>query len=521
MTSSTRPSGSAAAGDEPPPLRGSRLGAAVTALMMGVFLAALDGAILASALPTIVSEFDGTEHIAWVVTSYILFQTMTTPIWGKLGDLFGRKRIFMIAIATFFCGSLLSGTSGSLWALIGFRALQGVGAGGLMVNAQATIADLVEPARRSTFLAINSSVFGATSVIGPLIGGFLVDALDWRWIFYINIPIAIAALVLAATTIPARARRTSASIDYGGSLLLLGTVGSIVLLTSLGGTTIPWDSPVIPVLASAAVIGVALFIVRERRARDPIIPFRLFRDPTFRISTVLCVCAGVGMLGIGTFIPFYFQFVQGMTPTAAGLMQLPQTAGTLTGTMLTGRLFVRSRHAGSAAVAGGLLMTAGLVGLSSLGAGTPLWLAGAILVVYGLGLGTTMQLGLALSQNSAPHADVGAATAVATFSRQMGMAVGSALLGAVLAGALGSAFAAAGGEVPAGLTPADLARMDPAARAALVAPYAAGIHTVYTVAIGLGVATVATAAALFARGLLARRALRAMRTVAPPATLAD
>ncbi|MBO9627645.1 MAG: MFS transporter [Microbacterium sp.] len=514
MTSSTRDA-RPSADDDLPALHGSRLGAAITALMMGVFLAALDGAILASALPTIVSEFDATEHIAWVVTSYILFQTMTTPIWGKLGDLFGRKRIFMIAIATFFCGSLLSGASGSLWMLIGFRALQGIGAGGLMVNAQATIADLVEPARRSTYLAINSSIFGATSVIGPLIGGFLVDALDWRWIFYINIPVALAALILAALTIPQRTRRSSAAVDYLGALLLLCTVGSIILLTSLGGTTIPWSSPMIPVLGGVAALGATLFVLRERRAADPIIPPRLFRNATFRISTVLAACAGIGMLGIGTFIPFYFQFVQGMTPTTAGLMQLPQTAGMLTGNMLTGHLFVRSRHVGTVAIVGGLLMTAGLVGLSSLRADTPLWAAGVVLLVYGLGLGVTMQLGLALSQNSAPRADVGAATAVATFSRSMGMSLGSALLGAVLAGALAAAFAASGDQVPTDLTPADLALLDPVARARLVQPYASGIHTVYTVAIGLGVVTLTAAAALFLQGR------RAMRIVAPPATLVD
>ena len=323
------------------PLAGRALTTVFAALMLGMFLAALDQTIVSTALPTIVGDLGGLTHLSWVVTSYLLASTVSTPIYGKLGDMVGRKPVFLAAILIFLAGSMLAGLSQSMSELIGFRALQGAGAGGLMVSAQAIIADIVPPRQRGRYMGLIGSVFAVASVAGPLLGGFFVDQASWRWVFYVNMPVGALAILIVIFRLHLHTPHTRHHIDYLGATLLTGGVGALILLTTWGGNQYPWGSSTIVGLGIAGVALLAIFVWQERRAAEPIVPLTLFRSNVFNVSSAMAMTIGMAMFGAIIFIPLYLQLVYGISATASGLRMLPLMLGLLTASIASGRTISR------------------------------------------------------------------------------------------------------------------------------------------------------------------------------------
>ncbi|MDA0139573.1 MDR family MFS transporter [Solirubrobacter deserti] len=411
------------------------------ALMLGMFLAALDQTIVSTALPTIVGELGGLEHLSWVVTSYLLATTASTPLYGKLGDMYGRKPVFLVAIVIFLIGSVLSGLSQSMTELIAFRAVQGLGAGGLMVGAQAIIADVVPPRDRGRYMGLIGSVFAVASVAGPLLGGFFVDTLSWRWVFYVNLPVGVIAIAIIVFRLRLHTPATRHKIDYLGATLLTAGVSAIILVTTWGGSEYAWASPTIIGLAIAGVMLVALFIAQESRADEPIIPLNLFRSVVFSVASSLGFLIGLAMFGAITFIPLFLQLVYGVSPTSSGLRMLPLMAGLLSASIISGRTISRIGRYKPFPIAGCAVTACGMFLLSRLEVDTPPWLASVYMLVVGIGIGLTMQVLVLAVQNCAPPKDIGVATSAATFFRSMGGSLGVALFGAVFAARLANELA--------------------------------------------------------------------------------
>ncbi|MFJ9529183.1 MULTISPECIES: MDR family MFS transporter [unclassified Streptomyces] len=426
---------------------------AIGALLLGMLLAALDQTIVSTALPTIVSELGGLDHLSWVVTAYLLAATAATPLWGKLGDQYGRKKLFQTAIVIFLIGSALCGMAQNMPQLIGFRALQGLGGGGLMVLSMAIVGDIVTPRERGKYQGLFGAVFGVTSVLGPLLGGFFTETLSWRWVFYINLPIGVVALLVIAAVLHIPVHREKHTIDYLGTFLIASVATCLILVASLGGTTWAWGSVQIIALAVLAVVLLIAFVAVERRAAEPVLPLKLFRIRTFSLVAVISFIVGFAMFGAMTYLPTFLQVVHGITPTMSGVHMLPMVLGMLLTSTGSGQLVSRTGRWKVFPLAGTALTAAGLLLLHRLSPASSTWEMSLSFFVFGAGLGLVMQVLVLVVQNAVSYRDLGVATSGATFFRSIGASFGVAIFGTVftnrLTGQLDSALV--GRSLPPGV----------------------------------------------------------------------
>ncbi|MER0445381.1 MFS transporter [Streptomyces sp. Edi4] len=461
---------------------------AIGALLLGMLLAALDQTIVSTALPTIVSDLGGMEHLSWVVTAYMLASTAATPLWGKLGDQYGRKKLFQAAIVIFLIGSALCGVAQNMGQLIGFRALQGLGGGGLMVLSMAIVGDLVSPRERGKYQGLFGAVFGATSVLGPLLGGFFTEQLSWRWVFYINLPIGVVALLVIAAVLHIPARGTRHTIDYLGTFLIASVATCLVLVASLGGTTWPWASAQIIGLAVLGVVLLVAFVAVERRAVEPVLPLKLFRIRTFTLVALISFIVGFAMFGAMTYLPTFLQVVQGISPTMSGVHMLQMVLGMLLTSTASGQIVSRTGRWKAFPIAGTAITTVGLLLLHRLTETSSTWEMSVYFFVFGAGLGLVMQVLVLVVQNAVDYADLGVATSGATFFRSIGASFGVAIFGTIftnrLTGKLSDALA--GQRLPPGTGPGTIAadphtiaRIPPAARGPVLHAYSSSITDVF------------------------------------------
>jgi EmrB/QacA subfamily drug resistance transporter len=401
-------------------------------LMSGLFLAALDQSIVGVALPTIVSDLGGLEHLSWVVTAYLLASTASTPLWGKISDLRGRRPMFQTAIVVFLVGSLVAGLAGSMATMIAGRAVQGLGAGGLMALTMAIVGDAIPPRERGKYMGLLGAVFGVSSVAGPLLGGWLTDGPGWRWIFFVNIPIGLVSLGLTSYALRMKTVRRNHRIDYLGAALVVGAASALLLYTSWAGNAYGWAAPQSLGLLGLSVVLAAAFVWQERRAAEPIIPMHLFANRVFRYSAGYGAITGMAMFGAIIFLPIYLQIVRGMSPTQSGLAMIPMVAGILSTSVTSGIAVSRTGRYRIFPILGAAVLLGGLLLMTRLRVDTPYWQLAVAMFIIGAGLGLGMQVIVTAVQNSVDLRDMGVATSSMTFFRSMGGALGTAIFGAVL-----------------------------------------------------------------------------------------
>ena len=479
----------------------TRSGPSVTVVFAGLMLvmlmAALDQTIVATALPTIVGDLGGLTQISWVVTAYLLAQTVVTPLYGKLGDMLGRKVVLQFALVLFLIGSALCGLSQNMTELILFRGVQGLGGGGLMVSTMAAIGDVVSPRERGRYQGYFGAVFGVASVLGPLLGGALTSGVSWRAIFYVNLPIGVVAFGVLQATLPSRKSDEHQQIDYLGAALLAAALASLVLACTWGGTTFPWGSATIVGLFAAAVVLVGVFVWVELRAPEAVLPPALFKIRTFSVTSGIGLIVGFALFGSITYLSLYLQDVLGASPTAAGLQTLPLMLGLLLTSIGSGQIITRTGHYRMFPIVGTLIMVVGLALLSRLGVTTSRTVASAYMFVLGLGLGCVMQVLVLAVQNAVDYSQLGVATSGATLFRSIGGTVGTAVLGSIfnnrLDANLSAAFAGhsnaalAGASSSSSLTKTQLARLPPALHLGYLNAFTHSLSTVFEVAAGIGV----------------------------------
>ncbi|MGN8258381.1 MDR family MFS transporter [Pseudomonas sp. SMSB3] len=457
----------------------------LAALMLVMFLAALDQTIVSTALPTIVSDLGGLRWLSWVVTAYLLASTVVVPLYGKFGDLYGRKRVLQIAIGLFLLGSALCGLAQNMTQLIIFRALQGLGGGGLMVVAMAAIGDVIPPAERGRYQGLFGGVFGLATVVGPLVGGFLVEQLSWHWIFFINLPLGVVAVAVIGSVFQTQVAPVKHQIDYIGAVFLTIALGALVLLTSLGGSQVPWASLDVLCLVLFTVIGLVGFVHEQRRAAEPILPLHLFRHRTFVLAGLIGLIVGMSLFGSVTFLPLYMQVVKDASPTSAGLQMLPLMGGLLVVSAITGRLISRWGRYRIFPIAGTLLQVVALGLLSRLQVDTPMWQMNLYMGLLGAGLGLVMQVLILAVQNSVERRHMGVATSGATLFRSIGGAVGVSVFGALfshtLLAGLPADFAARGAG-SGGLSPSAVHALEAPLQEAYLQAFSGAMQGVFMLA---------------------------------------
>jgi EmrB/QacA subfamily drug resistance transporter len=464
-------------------------------LLLVLLLAALDQTIVATALPTIVNDLGGLDHLSWITSAYLLAVTAVTPIYGKLGDLYGRKRVLQSAVVLFLGGSALCGLARSMDELIAFRAIQGLGAGGLMVNVMAIIGDLVPPRERGQYQGIMAGVMSLAMIAGPLVGGFITDNLDWRWAFYVNLPVGAIALVLLALKLHLPKHTTKVRIDWVGAFLLSVSITAMVLITTWGGNQYEWGSWQIIALAVVAVVAMAAFIYVERLAAEPIVSLQLFRNRNFTLISAIGFLLGFAMFGAINFLPLFQQTVQGASATNSGLLLLPMMGAAMVVSLFVGRAITATGKYKIYPVIGGVGMAVGMYLLSTMGIDTPSWQTGVYIAVLGLGMGFLMQTTMLIAQNSVEQKDLGVSSSATTFFRSIGGSFGVSLFGAIfnnhllsnLTDRFGPAAAAQVAKGGTQMNPAALARMPDAMRGGLLESLASSISGVFLWAIAFAV----------------------------------
>ncbi|MEU1344453.1 MDR family MFS transporter [Streptomyces sp. NPDC005827] len=476
----------------------------ILALMIAMMLAMLDNMIVGTAMPTIVGELGGLEHLSWVVTAYTLATAASTPLWGKIGDMYGRKGAFMTSIVIFLIGSALSGMAQNMGELIGFRAVQGLGAGGLMVGVMAIIGDLVPPRERGKYQGMMAGVMALAMIGGPLVGGTITDNWGWRWAFYINLPLGVVALAAISAVLHLPRKRNKARIDYLGAGLLTLGITSIVLVTTWGGSEYAWTSARIMELIAIGVVSLVGFVFWQTKAAEPVVPLHIFRSRNFTLMSIIGFIVGFVMFGATLFLPLYQQSVQGASATNSGLLLLPMLGAMLVTSMVAGRVTTSSGRYKIFPIAGGVLLTVGLYLLSTMDTDTSRFTSGVYMAVVGLGMGCLMQITMLVAQNSVEMKDMGVASSSTTLFRTLGSSFGVAIMGAIFnnrvqdvmaqrAGSLGSKIT----EQSAQLDAKSLAKLPAAAREAYQHAVSAGTHSAFL--LGAVIAVAVLVAAVFVK----------------------
>jgi EmrB/QacA subfamily drug resistance transporter len=485
--------------DSPSGLNHRQILVVMSGLMLGMFLAALDQTIVATALPTIAGDFHRSDLYSWVVTAYLLTSTASTPLYGKAGDLYGRKRVFQFAIVLFLIGSAMCGASQNMYELIAFRGLQGLGAGGLISLVLAIIGDVIPPRQRGRYQGYFAATFGVASVVGPLLGGFLVDQLNWRWVFYVNLPLGVIALIVTNRVLRLPFRTRHAQIDWWGSLLFVSSIAGLVLGISTGGHDYAWTSWQMGVMLGGFLVLGTGFVIREHYATEPLLPLRLFKGDVFSVASLMAFIVGAAMFGVLSFIPQFMQLVRGDSATKSGLLLLPMLVGLMGASITAGKRVSKTGHYRAFPIIGTATVTIGLILLTTIHINMNYWQLAAGLFVLGAGIGMFMQVLVLATQNSVPISDLGVATSANTFFRSLGGAIGAAAFGALLTNRLTHELPAKLAAAHATLAtnahgvnglvgaPDSLKLLPAAAAGAIRQGYTDSLHTVLVAAVPIGI----------------------------------